>query len=119
MLSPDIQNLHAPEGAVRRERKNLGRVSTEHASETAALAHGSPSRTGVPSGLVAEVRPQPAAELFPLRFDVIEEQFPVEVKMRPKRKSCPPMMRVGRHLTDGNKRFLRKVSAFPNTSCQA
>ncbi|BBC36255.1 hypothetical protein SGFS_075490 [Streptomyces graminofaciens] len=71
MLSPDIQNLHAPKGRCEESGKTLGRESTEHASETAALARGSPSRIGVPSGLVAEVRPQPAAELFPLRFGVI------------------------------------------------
>jgi hypothetical protein len=33
----------------------------------------------VTSGLVAEVRPQPAAELFQPRFGAIEEQFPAEV----------------------------------------
>jgi hypothetical protein len=51
----------------------------ERASVAAALAHGFPSRSGVASGLVAEVRPQPAAELFQTRFGAIEEQFPAEV----------------------------------------
>jgi len=44
----------------------------------ALSTHEFPSRSGVLSGLVAEVRPQPAGKLFQPRFGAIEEQFPMK-----------------------------------------
>ncbi|MFD6171001.1 hypothetical protein [Streptomyces coeruleorubidus] len=65
----------------------MGRAS----EKAAVLARESPSRSGVTSGLVAEVRPQPAAELFQPRFCAIEEQFPAEISRQVRKREKPSL----------------------------